>query len=60
MFGTIPINVQVTPGAAFTDEWGVWSSDSVGSAFLKVKDDHQGSSAWFDRVRSGASLTQYQ
>jgi hypothetical protein len=35
MFGTLPINVQVTPGAAFTDEWGLGQAIPLDKPFLK-------------------------
>jgi hypothetical protein len=37
MFGTIPINVQVTPGAAFSDEWGFGQAIPLDKPFLKTK-----------------------
>ena len=37
MFGTLPINVQVTPGAAFTDEWGLGQAIPLNRPFLKTK-----------------------
>jgi hypothetical protein len=37
MFGTLPINVQVTPGAAFTDEWGLGQAIPLDRPFLKTK-----------------------
>jgi hypothetical protein len=37
MFGTLPINVQVTPGAAFTDEWGLGQAIPLNKPFLKTK-----------------------
>jgi hypothetical protein len=37
MFGTLPINVKVTPGAAFTDEWGVGQAIPLDKPFLKTK-----------------------
>ncbi len=37
MFGTLPINVQVTPGAAFTDEWGFGQAIPLNKPFLKTK-----------------------
>jgi hypothetical protein len=36
MFGTLPINVQVTPGAAFTDEWGLGQAIPLNKPFLKT------------------------
>jgi hypothetical protein len=35
--GTLPINVQVTPGAAFTDEWGLGQAIPLNRPFLKTK-----------------------
>jgi hypothetical protein len=37
MFGTLPINVQVTPGTAFTDEWGLGQAIPLDRPFLKSK-----------------------
>jgi hypothetical protein len=37
MFGTLPINVQVTPGAAFSDEWGLGQAIPLDRPFLKTK-----------------------
>jgi hypothetical protein len=37
MLGTLPINVQVTPGAAFTDEWGFGQAIPLDKPFLKPK-----------------------
>ncbi len=37
MFGTLPLNVQVNPGAAFTDEWGVGQAVPLDRPFLKSK-----------------------
>jgi len=37
MFGTLPINVQTTPGAAFTDEWGFGQAIPLDRPFLKTK-----------------------
>ena len=37
MVGTIPFNVQVTPGAAFTDEWGFGQAVPLDRPFLKPK-----------------------
>jgi hypothetical protein len=37
MFGTIPGNVQVTPGAAWTDEWGLGQAIPLDRPFLKTK-----------------------
>ena len=37
MFGTLPINVQVTPGAAWTDEWGLGQAIPLDRPFLKTK-----------------------
>jgi hypothetical protein len=37
MFGTLPINVQVHPGAAFTDEWGFGQAIPLNRPFLKTK-----------------------
>jgi hypothetical protein len=37
MFGTLPINVQVTPGAAFSDEWGLGQAIPLNRPFLKTK-----------------------
>ena len=37
MFGTLPINVKVTPGAAFTDEWGLGQAIPLDRPFLKTK-----------------------
>ena len=37
MLGTIPINVQVTPGAAFSDEWGIGQAIPLNKPFLKTK-----------------------
>lgn len=36
MFGTLPVNVQVTPGAAFTDEWGFGQAVPLNKPFLKT------------------------
>jgi hypothetical protein len=36
-FGTLPLNVQVTPGAAFTDEWGFGQAIPLNKPFLKTK-----------------------
>jgi len=36
-FGTLPLNVQVTPGAAFTDEWGFGEAIPLNKPFLKTK-----------------------
>ncbi len=35
--GTLPIDVQVTPGAAFSDEWGVGQAIPLDRPFLKTK-----------------------
>jgi len=35
--GTLPINVQVTPGAAFTDEWGFGQAIPLDKPFMKAK-----------------------
>ena len=37
MFGTLPINVQVTPGAAWSDEWGLGQAIPLDRPFLKTK-----------------------
>lgn len=37
MLGTLPINVQVTPGATFTDEWGFGQAVPLDKPFLKAK-----------------------
>jgi hypothetical protein len=37
MFGTLPVNVQVTPGAAFSDEWGLGQAVPLDKPFLKPK-----------------------
>jgi hypothetical protein len=37
MFGTLPINVQLTPGAAWTDEWGLGQAIPLNRPFLKTK-----------------------
>jgi hypothetical protein len=37
MFGTLPIRVQVTPGAAFSDEWGFGQAIPLNKPFLKTK-----------------------
>ena len=37
MFGTLPVNVKVTPGAAFTDEWGLGQAIPLNRPFLKTK-----------------------
>jgi hypothetical protein len=37
MFGTLPINVQVTPGAAWSDEWGLGQAIPLNKPFLKTK-----------------------
>jgi hypothetical protein len=34
--GTLPVNVQVTPGAAFTDEWGLGQAIPLNKPFLKT------------------------
>jgi len=34
--GTLPVNVQVTPGAAFTDEWGFGQAIPLDKPFLKT------------------------
>jgi hypothetical protein len=36
MFGTLPVNVQVTPGATFTDEWGFGQAIPLNKPFLKT------------------------
>jgi hypothetical protein len=35
--GTLPLNVQVTPGAAFSDEWGLGQAIPLNKPFLKTK-----------------------
>ena len=37
MFGTLPINVQLTPGAAWSDEWGLGQAIPLDRPFLKTK-----------------------
>ncbi len=37
MFGTLPINVQLTPGAAWSDEWGLGQAIPLNKPFLKTK-----------------------
>jgi hypothetical protein len=37
MFGTLPIDVQVTPGAAWSDEWGLGQAIPLDRPFLKTK-----------------------
>jgi hypothetical protein len=37
MLGTLPVNVQVTPGAAFSDEWGFGQAVPLDKPFLKSK-----------------------
>ncbi len=37
MLGTLPINVQATPGGAFTDEWGLGQAVPLDRPFLKTK-----------------------
>jgi hypothetical protein len=37
MLGTLPLNVQVTPGAAFSDEWGFGQAVPLDKPFLKSK-----------------------
>jgi hypothetical protein len=37
MFGTLPLNVKVNPGAAFTDEWGFGQAVPLDKPFLKSK-----------------------
>lgn len=37
MFGTLPLNVQLTPGAAWTDEWGLGQAIPLNKPFLKTK-----------------------
>ena len=37
MFGTLPLNVKVNPGAAFTDEWGFGQAVPLDKPFLKPK-----------------------
>jgi hypothetical protein len=37
MLGTVPINVQLTPGAAFSDEWGIGQAIPLNKPFLKPK-----------------------
>ena len=37
MFGTLPINVQLTPGAAWSDEWGFGQAIPLNKPFLKTK-----------------------
>jgi hypothetical protein len=34
--GTLPVNVQVRPGAAFTDEWGLGQAIPLNKPFLKT------------------------
>jgi hypothetical protein len=36
MFGTLPINVKVNPGAAFTDEWGLGQAIPLNKPFMKA------------------------
>jgi hypothetical protein len=37
VLGTLPVNVQVTPGAAFSDEWGFGQAVPLNKPFLKTK-----------------------
>ncbi len=37
MFGTLPLNVQLTPGAAWSDEWGLGQAIPLNQPFLKTK-----------------------
>jgi hypothetical protein len=37
MAGTLPINIQITPGAAFSDEWGLGQAIPLDRPFLKTK-----------------------
>ena len=37
MLGTLPVTVQVTPGAAFSDEWGFGQAIPLDKPFLKSK-----------------------
>ena len=37
MFGTLPINVKLTPGAAWSDEWGLGQAIPLNKPFLKTK-----------------------
>ena len=58
MFGTLPINVQLTPGAAWSDEWGLRSSHSAEQAVSKDKEHNQSGPDRDYRVRPGADVAQ--